>query len=164
MPEIIVLAHNIRSTHNVGSIFRSSDGFGVHKIILSGYSPYPTIENDSRLPHIRDKITRDIHKTALGAETTMPFAHSDDLRETCRQLKADGYRIVGLEQDARSIMLPDYKPPQKIALLLGEEVEGIEASLRDLCDDLIEIPMQGTKESFNVSVATGITLYHLCHP
>lgn len=164
MPEIVVLAHNIRSTHNVGSIFRSADGFGVRQIILSGYSPYPAVENDIRLPHLRDKITRDIHKTALGAETTMPFQHADDLSEVCRQLKSQGYRIVGLEQDQRSILLPNYAPPEKIALLLGEEVHGIESEFRELCDDLIEIPMQGSKESFNVSVATGITLYHLCHP
>jgi tRNA G18 (ribose-2'-O)-methylase SpoU len=76
-------------------------------------------------------------------------------------LKAAGYRIVGLEQDERSTPLPTYKPSQKIALLLGEEVEGITAELRTLCDDIIEIPMVGKKESFNVSVATGIALYAL---
>ncbi len=76
-------------------------------------------------------------------------------------LKADGYSIVGLEQDQRSVMLPHYQSPDKIALLLGEEVEGITGDMRDLCDDLIEIPMTGKKESFNVSVATGIALYAL---
>lgn len=76
-------------------------------------------------------------------------------------LKKDGYRIVGLEQDKKSIMLPDYETPEKIVLLLGEEVEGLTPELRDACDDLIEIPMNGRKESFNVSVATGIALYHL---
>lgn len=164
MSEIVVIAHNIRSTHNIGAIFRTADGFGVQQIILSGYSPYPTVPQDSRLPHIREKLTRDIHKTALGAEATVPFHYAKDVSETCRQLKSQGYRIVGLEQDTRSIMLPDYAPAEKVALLLGEEVHGIEAELRDLCDDLVEIPMHGSKESFNVSVATGITLYHLCHP
>lgn len=95
---------------------------------------------------------------------TVPFDYSDDLIGTCRQLKSQGYRIVGLEQDRRAVLLPDYVPAGKIALLLGEEVHGIESEFRDLCDDLVEIPMQGSKESFNVSVATGIMLYHLCYP
>jgi 23S rRNA (guanosine2251-2'-O)-methyltransferase len=159
MPEIIVIAHNIRSTHNVGAIFRTSEGFGVHKIILSGYTPFPAIPHDPRLPHIAQKLTAQIHKTALGAETIVPFEHQDT--PDVATLKAEGYRIVGLEQDSRSVMLPNYQPPQKIALLLGEEVEGIEASLRSTCDDLIEIPMHGQKESYNVSVATGIALYAL---
>lgn len=76
-------------------------------------------------------------------------------------LRQDGYAIVGLEQDDRSIILPDYQPPQKIALLLGEEVHGVTPELRGQCEELIEIPMIGKKESFNVSVATGIALYHL---
>jgi 23S rRNA (guanosine2251-2'-O)-methyltransferase len=159
MPRIVVIAHNIRSTHNVGAIFRTAEGFGVDKIILSGYTPFPKIAGDPRLPHIADKLTSQIHKTALGAETIVPFVHQDvpDLEA----LRATGFRVVGLEQDGRSIMLPDYAPPEKIALVLGEEVEGIEHSLRGLCDDLIEIPMHGKKESYNVSVATGIALYAL---
>ena len=159
MPEIIVIAHNIRSTHNVGAIFRTAEGFGVKEIILSGYTPYPRLSKDSRLPHISDKLTSQIHKTALGAEKIVSFTYQET--PDFDQLRKDGYRIVGLEQDASSIMLPDYTPPQKIALLLGEEVEGIEIELRNTCDDLIEIPMEGQKESFNVSVATGIALYGL---
>jgi len=159
MPEIILLAHNIRSTHNVGAIFRTAEGFGVRKIILSGYTPYPILEKDSRLPHISEKLTSQIHKTALGAETIVPFEYQENLNFS--SLRKDGYRIVGLEQDASSIMLPNYTSPQKIALLLGEEVEGIDTDLRKECDDLIEIPMEGQKESFNVSVATGIALYGL---
>lgn len=159
MPEIIVIAHNIRSTHNIGSIFRTSEGFGVSKIIISGYSPYPTVTGDSRLPHIRDKLTAQIHKTALGAETMVPFVYQDTPDVT--SLRAVGFRVVGLEQDTRAIQLPAYQAPDKIALLLGEEVEGLTDDLRALCDDLIEIPMQGRKESFNVSVATGIALYGL---
>lgn len=159
MPDIIVIAHNIRSTHNVGSIFRTSEGFGVMKIILSGYSPYPRLPSDTRLPHISNKLTAQIHKTALDAETIVPFEYQEipDLQS----LRDQGYRIVGLEQDERSVMLADYKTPEKVVLLLGEEVEGITSDLRDLCDDLIEIPMVGRKESFNVSVATGIALYGL---
>lgn len=159
MSEIIVIAHNIRSTHNIGAIFRTSEGFGVTKIILSGYTPYPTLAHDSRLPHISRKLTNQIHKTALGAEEIVPFEYQE--APDLASLKATGYRVVGLEQDDRSIMLQDYKTPDKIALLLGEEVEGITADMRNLCDDLIEIPMVGKKESFNVSVATGIALYAL---
>jgi tRNA G18 (ribose-2'-O)-methylase SpoU len=159
MPEIIVIAHNIRSTHNIGAIFRTGEGFGVSKIIISGYSPYPSLQHDSRLPHIHRKLTDQIHKTALGAEAIVPFEYQETPDVTA--LRDAGYRIVGLEQDARSIMLPEYETPDKVALLLGEEVEGITSDMRELCDDLIEIPMVGQKESFNVSVATGIALYAL---
>jgi tRNA G18 (ribose-2'-O)-methylase SpoU len=159
MPEIIVIAHNIRSTHNVGAIFRSSEGFGVSKIILSGYTPYPQMQKDARLPHISHKLTDQIHKTALGAEDIVPFEYQE--QPDIATLKAAGYTVVGLEQDKRSIILPDYHPPEKLVLLLGEEVKGITDNMRDVCDDLIEIPMVGKKESFNVSVATGIALYAL---
>ncbi len=161
MPEIIVIAHNIRSTHNVGAIFRSSEGFGVSKIILSGYTPYPRLPSDTRLPHISDKLTSQIHKSALNAENLVPFEYQE--APDLASLRAQGYRIVGLEQDQRAVMLHDYVAPDKIALLIGEEVEGIEQSLRDQCDDLVEIPMTGQKESFNVSVATGIALYGLLY-
>lgn len=159
MPEIIVIAHNIRSTHNVGAIFRTSEGFGVAKIILSGYTPYPRITADTRLPHIADKLTDQIHKTALGAETMVPFEYTE--QPPLVNLKKQGYRIVALEQSDTSILLPDYHPPQKVVLLLGEEVHGITPELLALCDDTIEIPMKGQKESFNVSVAAGIALYAL---
>ncbi|MDB5161541.1 MAG: hypothetical protein JWM52_49 [Candidatus Saccharibacteria bacterium] len=159
MPGIIIIAHNIRSTHNVGSIFRTAEGFGVTQIILSGYTPYPTYEGDVRLPHIADKLTSQIHKTALDAERMVPFEYRE--QPPIEDLRARGYRIVGLEQDSRSIMLNDYSTPDKVVLILGEEVEGITEDIRTLCDDLIEIPMHGHKESFNVSVATGIALYGL---
>jgi len=159
MSEIIVIAHNIRSTHNVGSIFRTCEGFGVSKIILSGYSPYPKLAVDSRLPHLSEKLTNQIHKTALGAETMVPFEHQEYL--DLASLKESGYKIIGLEQDNRSTPLQDYITPNKIVLLLGEEVHGITDNLRNQCDDLIEIPMVGLKESFNVSVAAGIALFAL---
>jgi len=159
MREIVVIAHNIRSTHNVGSLFRTAEGFGVHKIILSGYTPYPESKNDSRLPHLSSKLTAQIHKTALGAEALVPFEYIEvpDLQ----QLKNEGYRLVALEQDATSIMLSEYQPAEKIALLLGEEVHGVTDDLLAQVDDIIEIPMVGHKESFNVSVAAGIALYAL---
>lgn len=159
MRDIILLAHNIRSTHNVGAFLRTCDGFGVKKLIFSGYTPYPTLEDDTRLPHFADKITRQIHKTALGAETTVAFERYE--LPPIDELKAAGYTIVGLEQDKRSIMLPNYQAPGKVALLLGNEIDGVYPEYRDQCDALIEIPMHGHKESFNVSVATGIALYHL---
>lgn len=159
--DIILLLHNIRSAHNVGSIFRTAEGFGINYIILSGYTPYPKSEQDARLPHIADKIDRQVHKTALGAEKMVPFVYQES--PDIEPLKRAGYRIVGLEQDDRSIMLPSYRPPDKVVLLLGEEVHGIEDRFRQLCDDLVEIPMSGRKESFNVSVACGIALYGLRH-
>lgn len=163
MRDIVVIAHNIRSTHNVGAIFRSAEGFGVSRIILSGYTPYPELAtNDPRLPHISRKLTAQIHKTALGAEALVPFVYTE--QPDFAALSTEGYRIAGLEQDDRSIMLADYAPPAKLALLLGEEVEGLTDELRAVCDDLIEIPMYGQKESFNVSVATGIALYALTTP
>lgn len=161
MPQIIVIAHNIRSTHNVGAIFRTSEGFGVNKIILSGYTPYPHIDHDSRLPHIAEKLTAQIHKTALGAESLVPFEYQET--PNLLSFRDAGFRIVGLEQDTRSIMLPAYTPPAKIVLLLGEELKGITSDMRQQCDDLLEIPMVGQKESFNVSVAAGVALYALIY-
>lgn len=169
MPDIVLIAHNIRSTHNIGSLFRTAEGMGVEHIICSGYTPYPRVmspvtshfstSTDQRLPHEAEKLTKQIHKTALGAETMVGFSHTDTIDFT--QLRALGYQIVGLEQDPRAMSLTTYVPPAKVALLIGEEVAGIAQDLRDECDDLLEIPMYGKKESFNVSVAAGIALYGL---
>lgn len=159
MPEIILVAHNIRSTHNIGSLFRTAEGFGVSHIICSGYTPYPTTDGDQRLPHIRDRLTSQIHKTALGAEQLVPFTYYPD--PPLEKLRSQGYSVVGLEQAGHSVPLNSYTPPKRIALLIGEEVAGISAELIHACDDIIEIPMFGQKESFNVSVATGIALYAL---
>lgn len=159
MPEIIVIAHNIRSTHNVGAIFRTAEGFGIKKIILSGYTPYPRLADDTRLPHISEKLTAQIHKTALGAEAIVPFEYQE--APQLNEFLTNGYHIVGLEQDERSIPLISYKAPEKIALLLGEEVHGIPKELLNSCQTIVEIPMVGQKESFNVSVAAGIALYQL---
>ena len=158
MPKVTLVLHNIRSTHNVGAIFRSAEGFGVVKIILTGYTPYPSYNGDNRLPHLAEKITRQIHKTALGAESIVPFEHHDTIDEW---LITNRLPLIGLEQATGSIMINDYTAPSELALLLGEEVDGIEPELLALCDQTIEIPMRGKKESFNVSVATGIALYAL---
>jgi tRNA G18 (ribose-2'-O)-methylase SpoU len=158
---LVVLAHNIRSTYNVGAILRSCDGFGVHEFYATGYTPYPTVQDDTRLPHEREKLTRQIAKTALGAEQTVLVHHADDPLEVIHSYKAKGYTIAALEQSEQSVTLASYVPPERLVLLLGEEVHGIRSELLDLCDVTLEIPMVGRKESFNVSVATGIALYAL---
>lgn len=159
MRDIILIAHNIRSTHNVGSIFRSAECFGVSKLILSGYSPYPTIPQDTRLPHISQKLTEQIHKTALGTELAVPFEYHE--QPPLEALSLEGYTIVALEQDRSSILISEYEPGQKTALLLGEERRGITTDLLKKVEAILEIPMLGEKESLNVSVATGIALYQL---
>ena len=161
MRSLIVFAHNIRSTHNVGAILRTAEGFGVDTLICSGYTPYPIVPGDTRLPHIRDRLTATIAKTALGAERLVKCQITDDPTKLIATLKNEGYRIVALEQAPGSIELPTYQPPDKLVLLLGEEVHGIPDELLACADEVIEIPMYGRKESFNVSVAAGIALYHL---
>jgi 23S rRNA (guanosine2251-2'-O)-methyltransferase len=158
MSKITLILHNIRSTHNVGAIFRTAEGFGVEKIICSGYTPYPTIEDDTRLPHIAEKLTDQIHKTALGAETMVAFEYHEHLDEW---LEMNELPIIALEQSPDSVNLRNYTPPNEFALLLGEEVNGIEQRFLDKCETILEIPMHGEKESFNVSVAAGIALFAL---
>lgn len=163
MPQITLLLHNIRSAHNVGSIFRSAEGFGVKKIICSGYTPYPKLHNDSRLPHIAHKLTAQIHKTALGAETMVPYTYYETLDAwLCENDAGKKIPIYGLEQSPDSTSLRTFASPSSdFALLLGEEVRGIESHYLCWCDKILEIPMNGCKESFNVSVAAGIALYAL---
>lgn len=155
-PEITLVLHNIRSIYNVGSILRSAEGFGVTNIVCSGYTPYPAITGDTRLPHIRDKITSGIHKTALGAEEMLEISQFETLDAWLAQ---NTLPVVALEQTPDSVTPRDFTAPDKFALLLGEEVHGIEPRYLEQCVAAIEIPMRGKKESFNVSVATGIALY-----
>src|SRR5699024_2282884 len=110
-------------------------------------------------PHIARKITDQIHKTALDAESLVPFSYEENV--DLEQFKSNGYRIVGLEQDETSKMLPAYTSPDKVVLVVGEEDDGISQEVLRQCDDISEIPMKGQKESFNVSVSAGIALYHL---
>lgn len=158
---LVVIAHNIRSTHNVGAIFRTCDGLGIERLHLTGYTPYPAEPNDTRLPHIRERLTKQIHKTSLGAEQTVAFDYHENPEEVINSYRAKGFTIAALEQTPKSIKLPDFTAPKKLALLLGEEVHGITPDLLNLCDVALEIPMVGSKESFNVGVATGIALYAL---
>lgn len=158
--EIILIAHNLRSCHNVGSLLRTADGLGVQKVILSGYTPYPSVKGDKRIPHEAAKLQKQISKTALGAEDTVGWTHSDDVFESIDELKRQGFSIFALEQSPDSIKLPDFKAPGKLCLLVGREVEGVELEVLKACDGALEIPMFGQKESFNVVQAAAMALYH----
>lgn len=161
MHDLVLIAHDIRSTHNVGSLLRTAECFGVNHTYFTGYTPYPTVENDDRLPHISAKLTAQVHKTALGTEQTTPWSHNDSIYELINSLRTEGYAIVALEQTETSISLPDFRTSQKLALLIGREVEGIDANLLAQCDFALEIPQFGKKESLNVIQATAIALYHI---
>lgn len=159
------MLHNIRSTYNVGAILRTAEGFGVKKVILSGYTPRV---NDARvLPHLREKLNHEIHKTALGAEEMLDIYACDDIISEVSKMKDDGWMVVGLENNIpeKTYFLGSEelseRLSQKIVLILGEEVNGIDYSLYDIIDLFAEIPMKGKKESFNVSVAAGVALYAL---
>lgn len=166
--KISLVAHDIRSTHNVGAFFRTCDGLGVKEIIFSGYTPHPTFEGDSRLPHFADKITRQIHKTALGAETAVDFMRFETLEDTLEYLKSEGTILVALEQAVNSVtpeecaeIVSSEYPGKSVALILGNEIHGVKDDILAQMDIIMEIPMHGMKESFNVSVAAGIALYWL---
>lgn len=161
MRDIVLIAHDIRSCHNVGSLLRTAEGLGITTVYLTGYTPYPTKQNDSRLPHIAEKLTKQISKTALGAENTIAWEQSDNIEPILAKLKTDGYVLTGLEQTKDSTLLHEYQPPVKVALLLGREVEGIDPEILKLLDKTLEIPMFGSKESFNVVQAAAMSLYHL---
>lgn len=161
MKHIVLLVHDIRSCHNVGSLLRTAEGLGVDMVYFSGYTPYPSQENDDRLPHIHQKLTKQIHKTALGAEASQPWEYVTSIHELLDDLKKQGYVITALEQTDGSQPLQTYKSAKKVALLLGREVEGIDSSLLALVDDTLEIPMFGDKESFNVVQAAAMAMFQL---
>lgn len=163
MPRIVLIAHNLRSCLNVGSLLRTADGLGIQHVYLTGYTPYPASENDPRMPHLARQITNRINKSALGAEHMVPWSHTDDIEPVIAQLRADGYHVVALEQTKQSVPLDQFHSDKSIALIVGREVEGVESDVLALCDQVIEIPMQGQKESFNVSIAAAIALYALSH-
>lgn len=157
----VIIVHDLRSAHNVGSLLRTADGLGVDQVIFTGHSPYPKHANDERLPHIANKIDQRIHKTALGAEKSVSWEYEADIETLIAKLKEHGYTICALEQDQHATNIVNFRPPGKLALLLGREVEGIDTSLIGLCDQIIEIPMKGKKESFNVVQAFAMTGYHI---
>lgn len=164
---MILVLDNIRSAYNVGAILRTAEGFGVEKVVLSGYTP--RVHDANLLPHLRDKLDREIHKTALGAEDMLDIYSSGDIISDLREFKKQGWQIVGLENNIDkplvrmgSVEMKD-KLLDKVVLVLGEEVNGIDYSLHDIIDLFVEIPMKGQKESFNVSVATGIAVYAMLY-
>lgn len=146
-----VLLHNVRSAHNVGSIFRTADAAGVSKIYLAGYTPSP-----------RDRfgrVQKEIAKTALGAEKSVLWEHVASSFAVMARLKRERWKVIGVEQDAHALDYRRFRAKGKILFVFGNEVRGIPRSLRALCDKLVEIPMHGTKESLNVAVAAGIILF-----
>lgn len=148
---IVVILENIRSMHNVGSVFRTADAFLISGIRLCGYTPKP--------PH------RDIHKTALGATDTVAWQYSEKTADAINVLKQEGYKVFAVEQVEKSISLRDFSfhRSEKIAVIFGNEVTGIEQEALNLCDGSIEIPQYGMKHSLNISVAAGIVLWELVH-
>ena len=159
MRNIVLIAHNLRSCHNVGSLLRTAEGLGVTDVWLTGYTPYPPIENDPRGPYIAQKMGKQINKTALGAEDMIAWHQSDDIFAVLKELREDGYLVNAIEQTGDSIKLPEFTAPQKVALLVGREVEGVEPEVLEACDNALEIPMFGQKESFNVVQAAAMGLY-----
>lgn len=144
-----VIAHNIRSLYNVGSIFRTADAFGVSKIYLTGYTGTPA----NPLHKIR------MHKSALGADDWIPWEYEKSPLRLIKRLKSEGVKIIALENGTKAINIKKFKPKFPLALILGEEVRGVSKPMLKLCDSIIEIPMLGKKESLNVSVAFGVAAY-----
>jgi 23S rRNA (guanosine2251-2'-O)-methyltransferase len=146
---VILMLENIRSMHNVGSVFRTADAFLANAIYLCGYTPRP--------PH------RDIHKTALGATESVSWKYVENSIKEVELLKKNGYRVVGVEQVEESIPLQNFKlaEGEKMVLIFGNEVEGVSEELLRCCDACIEIPQFGMKHSLNISVAAGMVLWEL---
>lgn len=145
---IVVVLENIRSAYNVGSIFRTADAFLLQGMYICGYTAYP--------PH------KEIRKTALGADETVHWKHFKKVQDALDELKAEGYKIYAVEQASNSIHLQDFNyGGEKVAVILGNEVTGVEQSTIEQTDGVIEIPQLGMKHSLNVSVAAGVVLWEL---
>lgn len=146
---VVVILDNIRSAINVGSVFRSSDAFAIERLILVGFTATPP--------------SREITKTAIGATSSVDWTHVDDITDTLLQLKKNGYTITSIEQTDSSVSLLDWdiKPDQKLAIVMGNEVDGVSDEALALSDVAIEIPQYGTKHSLNVSVCTGVVLWEV---
>lgn len=144
---LVVVLDNIRSLNNIGSVFRTSDAFLIESIYLCGITATP--------PNV------EIHKTALGAENSVDWVYLSDTLDAISNLHKRGYTVFAIEQVENSIMLQDIKldPSKKYAVIMGNEVKGVQQSVVDVCDACIEIPQYGTKHSLNVSVTTGLVLW-----
>ena len=149
---VFVILHDIRSSENVGSIFRTSDAVGVSKIYLTGYTPAP-------VDRFKRKNTK-LAKASLGAEEFVPWEKAQNIFELLQKLQKDGVQVVAVEQDPASIPYAELKRGGAIAFILGNEVEGLPKDVLKVCDAIVEIPMHGKKESLNVSVSAGIVLFH----
>lgn len=156
-----VVAHNIRSAHNIGSIMRVCEGLGVNRLWLSGYSPYPLIKNDPRLPYVSERATKQINKTALGAQNSLNWHYENSIDQILNKLAKEEYQLCALEQSSNSIDMRDFKPTAKTAIILGNEVDGIDQSTLNRVQFVLEIPMRGNKESFNVATAAAMAIYKL---
>ena len=148
----IIILNNIRSAHNVGSIFRTAEASGVKKMFLTGYTPTP-IDRFGRKQGM-------ISKTALGAEDAVLWKYLKTVHSLLASLKGEGYEIIGVEQSSKSIPYKKAKVSKKRVFIFGNEVRGLSKQLQKKCDKIIEIPMSGKKESLNVSVSAGIILFH----
>lgn len=146
---ICIVLDDIRSMNNVGSVFRTSDAFRIEKIFLCGITAQP--------PH------RDIEKTAIGATQSVEWEYSDNVVETIRTLKNEGWKILAIEQAEESTLLNEFQPSieEKYCLVMGNEVFGVNQEVMDVCDTCLEIPQFGTKHSLNISVATGIICWDI---
>ena len=144
---LVVVLDNVRSLHNVGSVFRTGDAFLIEAVYLCGITSTP--------PHA------EIHKTALGAENTVDWTYFEDTHVAVEQLKENGYTVFSIEQAVGSTLLPDLEldKGKKYAVILGNEVKGVQQSVVDVCDGCIQIPQYGTKHSLNVSVTGGIIIW-----
>lgn len=165
MPLVVVL-DDVRSLYNVGSVFRTSDAFRVEAIYLCGITATPDEVRTEDGTLVRDctlKASQEIHKTALGAEESVAWRYFKTAAEAVAQLKEDGYKVLAVEQCHGSTMLGDFNPNlniQKHAVVLGNEVKGVQQEVVDMCDGCLEIPQYGTKHSLNVSVTAGIVIWH----
>ncbi len=155
--ELVIIAYNIRSAYNIGAIFRTVDGLGASKIYLSGYTPAPFVSKD-KYP---SKGQKALAKTALGAEKTVLWEKKESILELVDKLRKDKYQILGLEISSNSKDIKKVKLRFPCALLLGNELKGIEEEILEKCDKIIQIPMKGKKESLNVSIAAGIAIYEI---
>ncbi len=151
--EVYLVLDNIRSTYNVGAIFRTADACGVSKIYLTGYTPAPVDDFH--------RVDKGITKTALGAEKVVSWEKVKSISSVLNRLKKDGVQIIALEQSENSVDYKKIKPKFPCAIILGEEVRGMKKAVLNKCDLIAEIPMRGEKESLNVSVATGVALFRI---
>jgi len=151
--EKIVILDNIRSTHNVGSIFRTADAVGMDRIYLCGTTPTP-IDRFGR-------ERKDIAKVSLGGEKSVSWEYAEDPIRIVKKLKKEGYQIIALEQAENSIDYKKFKTKSRIALVLGNEVDGVDRKILKLADAIVEIPMKGKKESLNVGVSFGVAAFRL---